>query len=239
MKPVLAIALVALAAIPSVASAQTLTGPVQTIAGTRLDIVARGEVLRVPDVAVIAAGVVTQARDAKSALAGNAARMARVLTALRGAGVAERDISTSQIALSPQYRYVQNVAPAITGYQANNTVSIRFRDVAKSGAILDALVAEGANQIDGPNLRIDKPEAALDEARTAAIGTARTRAEIYARAAGLAVKRIVSISESGDFGGGPQPPMMAMQRESAQAKSEIVPGEQAVGVTVSVTFELG
>ena len=225
-----------MAALPLAAMAE-VTGP--TVSGTRLDVVAQGSVKRVPDVAIISAGVVTTARDAKSAMASNATAMARVLAALRSAGVAERDMATAQIGLSPQYRYVENQPPVVTGYQANNSVTVRFRDIAKSGAILDALVGAGANQINGPTLTIDKPEAAQDEARTDAIKTARTRAELYARAAGLTVKRIVAISETSTMSG-PQPmPYVRAQMADASAKSEVVPGEQDVGVTVSVTFELG
>jgi uncharacterized protein len=225
-----------MAALPLAAMAE-ISGP--TVTGTRLDIVAQGTVKRVPDVAIISAGVITNARDAKSAMASNATAMARVLTALRSAGVAERDMSTAQIGLSPQYRYVENQPPIVTGYQANNSVTVRFRDVAKSGAILDALVAAGTNQINGPTLTIDKPDAAQDEARIDAIKTARARAELYAKAAGLTVKRIVAISEMTTISG-PQPmPYMRAQMADAAAKSEIVPGEQDVGVTVNVTFELG
>ncbi len=227
---------VAMAALPSVVMAE-VSGPV--IAGTRLDIVAQGSVRRVPDIAVISAGVVTQASDARSAMATNATAMTRVITALRGAGVADRDMATAQISLSPQYRYVENQAPVVTGYQANNSVTVRFLDVAKSGAILDALVAAGANQISGPNLTIDKPESAQDEARANAIKTARARAELYARAAGLTVKRIVAISEAGEVY---RPMPMVMGRNvmsDMSAKTEIVPGEQDVGVSVSITFELG
>lgn len=225
-----------MAALPLAAMAE-VTGP--TMNGTRLDVVAQGMVKRVPDVAIISAGVITSARDAKSAMASNASAMARVLAALRSAGVAERDLSTAQIGLSPQYRYVENQPPVVTGYQANNSVTVRFRDIAKSGAILDALVAAGSNQISGPTLTIDKPEAAQDEARADAIKTARVRAELYAKAAGLTVKRIVAISEA-NISSGPQPmPYMRAQMSDASAKSEIVPGEQDVGVTVNVTFELG
>ena len=225
-----------MAALPLAAMAE-VTGP--TVSGTRLDVVAQGTVKRVPDVAIISAGVITTARDAKSAMASNATAMARVLGALRSAGVAERDMATAQIGLNPQYRYVENQPPVVTGYQANNSVTVRFRDIAKSGAILDALVGAGANQINGPTLTIDKPEAAQDEARTDAIKTARTRAELYARAAGLTVKRIVAISETSTMSG-PQPmPYVRAQMADASAKSEVVPGEQDVGVTVSVTFELG
>ncbi len=228
---------VAMAALPSVAMAD-VTGP--TISGTRLDIVAQGSVKRVPDIAIISAGVVTQARDAKSAMAGNATAMAQVLKALRGAGVADRDMATAQIGLNPQYRYAENQPPIVTGYQANNSVTVRFRDIAKSGAILDALVTAGANQINGPTLTLDKPEAAQDEARIEAIKTARARADLYARAAGLSVKRIVAITEAGDMSRPrPMPMMVREQMSDASAKSEVVPGEQDVGVSVSVTFELG
>jgi uncharacterized protein len=225
--------------LPAVASAQLLPPtPVPTISGTRLDIMAEGEVTRTPDVATIAAGVITQARSAASAMSQNAERMARTIAALKQAGVADRDIQTSSISLNPQYRYAQNLPPAITGYQASNQVSVRFRDIKRAGAILDALVAVGANQINGPSFGVDKPEAALDEARTAAMAKARARAELYARAAGLGVKRILAISESASA---PPPyPMPVMQAARAEkaADTAIEAGEQRLAVTVSVSFEL-
>lgn len=237
MKSILAATLGGLAvSLPLAAHAQMAMAP--HISGTRLDVTARGDVRRVPDVAVISAGVVTQAADAATAMRDNAARMARVIAALKKAGVADRDVSTSSINLSPQYRYVENQTPVITGYQASNQLTIRFRDIAKSGAILDVLVKEGANQINGPTLIIDKPEAAQDEARIEAVKQARARADLYARATGLKVKRIISISESDGFSGGPVPMVMMARSADAEAKSEVLPGEQSVGVTVSVVFEL-
>lgn len=231
-------ALLALAAVqPAMVEAQTVIMQ-PALAGTRLEMSARGEVRRVPDVAVISAGVITQSTDAASAMQGNAARMVRVLAALKRAGVADKDVTTTAISLSPQYRYNNNQPPVITGYQANNQVTIRFRDVAKSGTILDALVKEGANEINGPNLTIDNPEAAQDEARIAAIKTARTRAELYASATGLKVKRIVSISESEAFSGGPVPMMAMKASREAVADTPVVPGEQNIGMTVSIVFEL-
>lgn len=212
--------------------------PVAVIDGTRLDVVARGEVRRVPDLATISAGVVTQAPTAALALANNAKAMDRVLTALKAAGIAERDIQTDNIGLEPQYRYGQNVPPVITGYQARNTVSVRFRDIGKAGAILDALVKQGANQINGPTLSLANPDAALDEARVDAIAQARARAEIYAKTLGMRVIRVAGVSESGDVSGPPMP--MAFQRlQSADAaESKIAPGEQQIGVMVTVVFEL-
>jgi uncharacterized protein len=238
MKFATALSFAAMAAIiPQIAEAQTMvTGPV--ITGTRLEVTARGESHVVPDVAVISAGVVSQAADAATAMRENADRMARVIASLKTSGIAARDMSTASISLAPQYRYQENQLPVITGYQASNQLTVRFRDIAKSGTILDTLVKQGANQINGPNLMLDKPEAAQDAARVEAIKSARSRADLYAKAAGLTVKRIVSISESNDDGGRPVPMVaMAMARD-ASAKTEVLPGEQAIGVSVAVIFEL-
>jgi len=226
-----------LGAVPASAGAQAPVS-VQAISGTRLEISATGEATRVPDVAIITAGVVTRAASARAALAQNAARMERVRAALKSAGIADRDIQTSNISLNPEYRYVQDKAPQLIGYSASNQLSVRFRDIAKSGDILDALVAEGANSINGPNLTIDKPEEALDEARTKAVGVGRARAELYARALGMRVVRLVSVSESG--GGYPVPPPMPVMMEArAQAAStKIDPGEQKLSVSLGMVFEL-
>ena len=221
---------------PATVSAQT--APVaQVIAGTRLDISATGEATRVPDVAIITAGVVTRAASATAALQQNAARMERVRAALKRSGIADRDIQTSNISLNPEYRYVQDQPPQLTGYTASNQLSVRFRDIAKSGDILDALVAEGANSINGPNLTIDKPDEALDEARTKALGIGRARAELYARSLGMRVVRLLSVSEGG--GSYPVPPPMPMMMEArAQAGTKIDPGEQKLSVTLGMVFEL-
>src|SRR3990170_1422742 len=116
--------LLALAAVPGPASAQPVA--VQTISGTRLDVVATGEANRVPDVAIISAGVVTRASTASEALQQNARQMERVIAALRRAGVAERDIQTSSINLHPDYRHRDNEQPVVTGYNASNQVTVRF-----------------------------------------------------------------------------------------------------------------
>jgi hypothetical protein len=121
---------------------------VSAIPGTRLDVVATGEVSAVPDIATIGAGVVTQAPTAVGAMADNGRRTAATVAAIRKAGVADRDIQTTAVNLNPQYRYVENQPPVIIGYQASSRVSVRFRDIKVAGPILDSLVAAGANQID-------------------------------------------------------------------------------------------
>jgi uncharacterized protein YggE len=238
MKHVL-LALAAATALASVPAFGQAGQPVfaQPVSGTRLDISATGEVTRVPDIAVISAGVMTRAPTAVASLADNAARMERVRAALKRAGIADRDIQTSNVSLNPDYRYVENQPPQLTGYNASNTVSVRFRDIKATGRILDALVAEGANQINGPSLTIDKPEGALDEARAKAIANGRARAELYAKALGMRVVRLLSVSESGGLGGSPMP-MMRADMAQMSAKTEIVPGEQQLQVSVSMSFEL-
>ncbi len=225
----------ALGAVSSAAAAQQL--PAQAISGTRLDVVATGEVSRVPDIVRISAGVVTQAPTATAAMQQNSQRMVSVVAALRRAGIAERDIQTGQISLNPEYRHSENQPPALIGYRATNEVNVRFRDIAGTGRILDALVAQGANQINGPMFGLDKPAEALDEARTAALRTAQARANLYAQALGRRVKRILSVSEAGaQFQPYPQPVNSLRTFDAAETKIE--PGEQTVGVTLSVSFEL-
>lgn len=236
----LPLALVLFAALPvAFTAAHAQSNPPILTDGTILDITATGKTSAVPDLATIDAGVVTQSATAAAALSDNAARMTKVLDALKVAGVASRDISTSTVRLNPQYRYADNQPPAITGYQATNTITVKFHDIAKAGGILDALVREGANQIDGPNLSLANPDAALDQARSDAVSKARARAELYAKAAGLSVSRILSIDENGENAGSPLPrPIMFTARAEAAPKTVIEPGQTDITVNLSVRFLL-
>jgi len=222
------------------AHAQTVPTVVASDA-TLLNVSAQAEAHRVPDVATLSAGVVTQAADGNTAMRDNAVQMDKVMAAIKAAGIAERDIQTSGINLSPQYRYAENEAPKITGYQANNTVSLKVRDITKLGKVLDSLAAQGANQINGPSFEIDQPEPVYDEARLAALKKAQARAETYAKALGLRVRRIVSISEGNQGGFRPMPMMAMAAGRSAKAEMDtaVSPGETTVSVNLDVVFELG
>jgi hypothetical protein len=222
------------AVVPAAAQAQRAAIS-QTISGTRLDVSATGDVTRVPDIAIISAGVVTKAPTAQAALQQTAARMEKVRAALTAAGVADRDIQTSNISLNPEYRYQENQSPQLTGYTASNEVSVRFRNLSNAGKILDALVAQGANQINGPTLTIDNTAAALDEARGKAIAAGRARAEMYARQLGMRVVRLLAVSENGgDF----SQPIMVTGTLMRAAAPRIDPGEQKLQVNLAMTFEL-
>ena len=238
-KTMLALMISAAAMTAAPAAAQDAVAVVRPVAGTRLDISATGSVSRVPDLAIISAGVVTKSPTASGAIADNAARMERVRAALKRAGIADRDIQTSSINLNPDYRYDNNQPPVLTGYQASNSVSIRFRDIRNSGKILDALVAQGANQINGPSLTSDKPEAAYDEARTKALAAGRARADLYARSLGMRVTRLMSVSEGGtNMPRPPYPMAMMAQAERSDAKTAIEPGSQDLEITLGMSFEL-
>jgi uncharacterized protein YggE len=225
----------------AVAGAASAQASASASDGTLLSVSAHAEATRVPDVATVSAGVVTQAAEANEAMQANARQMEGVMRAIRAAGIAERDIQTSGINLNPQYRYTEGEQPAITGYQASNTVSIKVRDVGKLGKVLDALVASGANQVNGPSFEIDKPEEAYDEARRAALAKAQARANMYADALGMRVRRIVSIDEGGGFQPPMPMPMMAMSRaeKGAAYDTAVSPGETTLDASIDVVFELG
>ena len=228
-------------ALPMTANAQSTHADVALSAqhGTLLSVSATADATRVPDVATISTGVVTQAADANAAMRANAVQMDKVMAAIRAAGIAERDIQTSGINLNPQYKYVENQPPSIVGYQASNNVNVKVRDLSRLGKVLDAFVANGANQVNGPSFEVDKPDEAYDEARLAALKKAQARANTYAGALGLQVRRIVSISEGGASFPRPMPMVRAMAMDSMAKETSVSPGEASLSVSIDVVFELG
>lgn len=232
-------------ALPGVAMAQNVqSGPVVAAGNTLLSVSGEGRATRAPDLAMFSAGVTSQAATAGAAMSANAAQMNKVIAALKGAGIADKDVQTSQISLNPVYGDQQvgpngvMRAPRIVGYQATNTVSVKQRDLKSFGKVLDTLVASGANEVNGPNFQLDNPDAAMDEARVAAIKAARARAELYAKAAGLRVVRILTISESGGYSP-PQPVMYVKAAMMADAApTPVAAGQLDLTANVSVQFEL-
>jgi hypothetical protein len=228
--------LLLLAAVPALAQ---LSQPAVAANGTLLNISASAEATRIPDVARISAGVVTQATDSNSALRANAQQMDKVMAAIKKSGIAERDVQTSGVSLNPQYKYEDNKAPQIVGYQASNTVNIKVRNISKLGAVLDGLADQGANQINGPMFSIDQPEPVYDQARMDALKKAQERAQTYAKNLNLRVVRIVSIDETNNGGFQPMAVLSAAPRAAKEFNSPISPGETTLSVTLNVVFELG
>jgi uncharacterized protein YggE len=248
MKRAILLAAVCAALFPLAASAQSLsTGPVVAAGNTLLSISAEGKSARMPDLAVFTAGVTTQGKTAGEALTENAQRMTAVIASLRKGGIAERDIQTSNLSVNPVYGQPKRLPdgsfeqqdPVIIGYQATNQVSVRQRKLDQYGKVIDTLVAAGANQVNGPAFQIDSPDSAMDEARIEAMKKARARAELYAKAAGLRVVRVLSIAENGGWAP-PQPPMLFARADKAMAQSAspVAAGELEMTVTVNVSYEL-
>ena len=231
------------AASPLIAQVQS---PAPATPSTILSLNAEARSSRKPDLAVCSAGVTSQGKTAAAALSANSADMNRVIAALKAAGISDRDIQTSNLSLNPLYApqivrpdgQVENPEPRIIGYQVNNQVTVRQRKLADYGRVLDTLVSAGANQINGPSFELDNSEAAMDEARIAAMTKARQRAELYAKAAGLRVKRIVSISEGGGYSPQPMPMVFAKAAMADAAPTPVAPGEVGLTATVAVQFEL-
>jgi uncharacterized protein YggE len=206
---------------------------------TTLNLAAKGEVDVAPDMATINLGVQTEAPTAEAAMQANARQMNQVMTALRRAGVAERDIQTSNLNLSAQYDYQQNEPPRLRGYQASNQVTIKVRDLARLGAAVDATVSAGANQINGISFGLSDPTAAENAARQAAVRNLQAKAELYAQATGYRVGRLVTLSEGTSYSA-PQPPMpyMAMARAESKDMTPVSGGELTVRVEISGLYEL-
>lgn len=202
----------------------------------------QGEVSAAPDTAHISTGVVTEAKTAREALTANNTAMEKVIAELKKAGIEARDLQTSNFSVQPQYyhpprdRNGAGEPPRIVGYQVSNALQVKVRDLARLGAILDVTVSQGANQLNGIAFSIDDPEAQLAKARKAAMEDAIARARTYAEAAGVALGRVLSISENS----GPRPvPMVARMRvEDAAPAVPIEAGEQSIQAQVQVTWEL-
>lgn len=206
---------------------------------TTFSLSAYGETRVAPDMATISLGVQTDALTAADALKANGARMNQVLAALKKAGIAERDIQTSNLNLNAQYAYEQNRPPRLTGYQASNQVTITVRDLTKLGATVDATVGAGANTVNGIGFGLANPQAAEDAARLEAVKALQAKAELYGRATGYKAVRLVNLSEGGGYTPpSPPVPMMAFaaKREMADATS-VSAGELKVRVDVNAVYE--
>ncbi len=166
---------------------------------TLLEIVATGEHYVAPDEATLNAGVVTFAPTSRQAAADNATAMDQVVAALRAAGLTARDIQTSNLSLEPRYadNRRDSEPPAIVGYQARNTVTVRVRDVQKASDYLTTLFEAGANTVSGPNFSLNDSTAAMRAARADAVAEAKVEAEAYAAAFDMRIVQVRRVSERG------------------------------------------
>lgn len=235
------IAAAAPAVLPQAALAQTASQAEDAMfRATTLNLSAYGETRVAPDMATINLGVNVEAATAQEAMRANATRMNQVIAALKKAGIAERDIQTSNLNLSAQYAYEQNQPPRLTGYQASNQVTIRVNDLGRLGAAVDATVSAGANQVNGISFGLKDSTAAENAAREAAVRALAAKADLYAKATGHRVARLVSLSEAGGYAPQPMPMFKTARMESALAAdaTSVSGGELAVRIDITGLYEL-
>lgn len=207
-------------------------------AATTLDVAATGEVHVAPDMATISLGVSNTAPTAAEAMQATNAAMARVVGAVRAAGVDERQIQTSAIDLAPQYVYAQNQPPTLTGYQATNQVSVNVLDLARLGPVADAVVAAGATNIGSISFGLQSRVSAENAARLAAVKALDDKAALYADAAGYHIKRLVSLAEGSSATPSPPVPLMRFAAAEAAPATPVETGQLTVTIEVSGEFEL-
>ena len=231
----LALPLLAAAAVATPAAAAEVqiaaTGPV-------VELTVNESVEAAPDIATVSAGVTTQASTAVEAMRTNAAAMSAVVNRIKQLGIAERDIQTTGISLGAMYDYNQQTQRQVfRGYQASNRVSVKLRDIDRTGQVLDALVAAGATDLGGPDWSIDDDTAARAQARRAAFAKARAQALEYARMAGYSDLRLLEVNES-IVSRQPVPMFREVAAQAADATTPVQPGMVQTGVTVTVKYEM-
>ncbi len=199
-----------------------------------ITVTGEGRAEAAPDLATISLGVTTQGKTAGEAMDANSAALTAVVARLKSAGVADRDVQTSNLSLNPNWQQADGTqAPQITGYVAMNVLTVRVRALETLGAVLDAAITDGANTLNGISFGLDDPEPSLDKARVQAVQAAKARAQLLVGAAGLKLGRVVAMSESGGYI--PPGPMPMYRMEADMAKAVPVEGGE-VGMTASVTM---
>ena len=222
-------------AVASVApvQAQQQTSPASAGAQGRIVVIGEGSVSAVPDYAQIIGGVTTQGKSVNEAAAANSKIMAAITAALLNAGIVQKDIQTSRFAIQPDY----TPSPVkISGYEVSNQVTVKIRDLDKAGDILERMVGAGATNVGNIQFQHNDPSKLLDQARDAAVADAKRKAEVYAKASGITLGRVVWLTE--DAGYAPPMPMLAARATmGAAAPVPISTGEDTLHVRITVGFD--
>lgn len=207
----------------------------------RISVVGEGEVSVAPDMAILNLSVLREAETAREAVAASSEAMKQVLSALKAAGIAERDLQTSGLNIQPRYtqpgQQARPQAPKISGYAASNSLTVRVRDLSAVGAILDKVISLGVNQGGDISFVNDDPKPSLAEARKRAVTDAMERARTLAEAANVKLGRILSIEES-PARSGPVPMGKVMRAAAADSFVPVERGENSYGTSVNVVFEI-
>ena len=194
-----------------------------------------GEVKVKPDIALLSLTVTTQSQNQAEAVADNARKTTALLAALRGAKLADKDIQTLSYTVQPQYDYKPS-PPVLTGYQVQNSVQATVRDLTKVGFVLDKATAGGASEVGGVSFDLSDKAASQSAALRLAVGSAKMKASVMAEAAGVALGRLLTLTE-----GGNAPivvrPMLAMKAMADTASAPQTPiADQQITVTADAVL---
>jgi len=207
----------------------------------RIMVMGEGEATVAPDLAILSLAVMKEAATAQEAMAANTKAMTDVIAALKGMGIAERDLQTSSIQINPRYNYTNkpdgSQEAVLAAYQVSNTLTIRVREIARAGEVIDTAVKLGVNQGGSIMFSNDDPAATITEARKKAVADAMAKAKTLTEAAGVGLGRILEMSELSYS----QAPIPIEAKAYAAAPADAVPvqaGENAYRIQVNVTFEL-
>jgi uncharacterized protein len=210
----------------------------QTVPARTLNIAGNAEVHAVPDAAIVSTGVVSESETAAAALKANSTALARVIDAIRSSGVEPKDLQTSGLSLEPRYYRPDKPSatdrPRIIGYTAANEVTLRVRDLGKLGDLIDKVTVAGANRIEGIGFIVSNQESLLEEARRKAVADAKDKADLYARAAGFTLGKVMSLTEESV----PSPRPMVARAMAASAPVPVEAGEMTLSVRVRVVWSL-
>jgi len=240
-QPLTLAALLTLMALPLAAQAPTpaVGGPPMEPVPT-LIVSGSGQARVAPDEAHVRLGVVAQAPTARAVQDQVSRTAGAVLDAIRKLGIPAEDVQTSGLSLSPLYSQIrqgnENQSPKITGYQANNTVTVRVGDLAKTGPVIDAGLGAGANSLEGVDFGLRNDEAARAQALADAARAARAKAETLAKALGVRLGEILEVAEGGVSISPPPSPRYGMARMEAASMAPTPVSAGQVGVEASVTL---
>ncbi len=222
----------------AIALAIPLAGVAFAADSARITVTGEGRVDAAPDMATITLGVTSQGTTAATAMAANSAQLAQVLANLKAAGIADRDLQTTGLALNPNWQSDDNGSnPQIVGYVASNLLTVRVRALAGLGAALDAAVKDGANTVDGLSFGLADPEPVLDEARKRAVADATHRALLLTEAAGVSLGAVAAISEGG--GSFAPAPMFGKSADMTASAVPVARGEVSLSASVTMVWEIG
>lgn len=232
--------LIGIVLLPDIARTHEVSNPASTFS-----IVGEGSVTAEPDVAFISSGVISEGKTAEDALSSNSTAMANVFKALEDAGIDRADIATSNFSVQPQYFHHRSKQgerprpPEIVGYRVQNTVTVKIKDLAKTGMVISEVVKFGANQLGAITFDVSNKAALLDEARVKAVADATRKAKIYLEAAGVGLGPVVSIAEV-DLNQPSPVRARALQAESLQSAPAVpVAGSiETLSVRVTMTWQI-